>query len=159
MAKIKIVVSVVKAIPDPPQSPAPTTPGDQVAFTEDVVLKQYKKKKPGHGLPQKDEDRLAGTHSGFLTLLRIAKPGDRFFQPGTFVAQYVATYKFNDLPKTPLKNGQITAQGIVLFDGNGNRIPPTKFAVTGGTDAFDEAQGDVLELHNISDDREFHIEL
>ena len=49
--------------------------------------------------PDKEEDRLAGIHSGALTLLRKAQPGDRFYQPNTFIVQYVATYKFNDLPK------------------------------------------------------------
>jgi hypothetical protein len=161
MAKIKIVVSVIDPIPAPPTGPDPTTPGDQVTFTEDVVVKQYKRKKPGHGLPKKDEDRLAGTHSGLLTLLRIAKPGDRFFPPDTFVFQYVATYKFNKLAKTPLKKSQITGQGIVLFDPTTNtRLEvPNRFAITGGTDAYDKARGEIIELHNATEDREIHIEL
>ena len=61
--------------------------------------------------PRKDEDRYAGIHSGTVTLLRIAGPRDRFYRPRTFVVQYVATYKFNDLRRTPLKKGGITAQG------------------------------------------------
>ena len=83
MAKIKIVVSVINPIPPVPPGPDPTTMGDELFFTEDVVLKQYKGKTPGHGLPKKEEDRFAGTHSTVLTLMRIAGPGDRFFQLAT----------------------------------------------------------------------------
>jgi hypothetical protein len=55
----------------------------------------------------------------------------------------VATYKFNDLRRTPLKKGQVTAPGLVLFRGLSltDFIPletPNKFAITGGTDAYDE---------------------
>jgi hypothetical protein len=106
MAKIEIVLSAIEPIPPPLPGPDLTTAGDELTFTDDLVLKQYKGKTPGHGLPKKEKDRFAGTHSGVLTLLRIAGPGDRFFQPGTYVLQYLATYKFNDLPKTPLKKGQ-----------------------------------------------------
>jgi hypothetical protein len=107
MAKIKIVLSALPPIPPPPQTPPPPDPplGRQETFTDDLVLKQYNRKKPKHGLPKKEEeeeeeeDRLAGIHSGTLTLLRKAQPGDRFYQPNTYVVQYVATYKFNDLPR------------------------------------------------------------
>jgi hypothetical protein len=161
MAKIKIVVSVINPIPPVPPGPDPTTMGDELFFTEDVVLKQYKGKTPGHGLPKKEEeDRFAGTHSTVLTLMRIAGPGDRFFQLATFVFQYVATYRFNDLAKTPLKKGQITAQGVLMFDSSGNRLDlPHHFAITGGTDIYAKARGEVLELHNTSEDREFRLVL
>jgi hypothetical protein len=56
-----------------------------------------------------------------MTLLRNTGQGDRFYKPGIWVFQYVATYKFNDLPKTPLKKGQITAQGLILFDTQSRR--------------------------------------
>jgi hypothetical protein len=75
-----------------------------------------KERRPGHGLPKKEADRYAGIHSGTVTLLRKPGPGDRFYKPHFFVWQYVAAYKFNNLPKTPLKKGQITAHGLVLFD-------------------------------------------
>jgi hypothetical protein len=84
------------------------------------VLKQYNRKRPGRGLPKKEEDRYAGIHSGTVSLLRIAGPGDRFYKPHdprTFVVQYVATYKFNDLRRTPLKKGEITAQGLNQVEG------------------------------------------
>ena len=45
MAKIKIVVSVINPIPPVPPGPDPTTMGDDLFFTEDVVLKQYKGKR------------------------------------------------------------------------------------------------------------------
>jgi hypothetical protein len=161
--KIKIVVSVIKPIPPPPEPTHPAAPpvGYQVFFTEDVVLKRYKRKRPGFGLPKKDEDRYAGIHSGTLTWLRIAQQGDRFFKPGIEVIQYVATYKFNDLPKTPLKKGQITTHGLILFDGTTHTIfeKPNKYALTGGTDAYAKARGEVIELQNLTNDRELYIDL
>jgi hypothetical protein len=36
---------------------------------------------------------------------------------------------------------------------------PNKFAITGGTDAYDEAHGEIVELQNQTNDRELHIEL
>jgi hypothetical protein len=167
MARIKIIVSVIDPIgSDRRHGPFPTTPGASFSFTEDVVLKQYNRKRPGRGLPKKEEDRYAGIHSGTVTLLRIAGPGDRFYKPHnprTFVVQYVATYKFNDLRRTPLKKGEITAQGLNLLDGT--RLPPdhlekpNMFALTGGTDAYAKTRGEVIELYNCTDDRELYIEL
>jgi hypothetical protein len=107
MARIKIVVSVITGSTVHGSFP-PTTPDDHFSFTEDVVLKQYNRKRPGHGLPKKQEDRYAGVHSGTVTLLRDAGPGDRFYKLHTFVVQYVAT----NLRRTPLKKGEITAQGV-----------------------------------------------
>ena len=132
-------------------------------FTEDVVLKQYNRKRPGHGLPKKEEDRLAGTHSGTVTLLRDAGPNDRFYKPHTFVVQYVATYKFNNLRRTPLKKGEITARGLNLLDGT-RPFPthleiPNTYALTGGTDAYARTRGQVIELYNKPDDRELYIQL
>jgi hypothetical protein len=163
--KIKIVVSVIEPIPapTPPSFPTPLPLGYQLFFTEDVVLKRYKKKRPGWGLPKKDEDRYAGIHSGTLTLLRKTGPGDRFYKPGIFVWQYVATYKFNDLPKTPLKKGQITTHGLILVDTTITPHTllekPNRYALTGGTDAYAKTRGEVIELHNATNDRELYIEL
>jgi hypothetical protein len=158
-----IVVSVVGTIPQQPpfKFPANPEPGMQVPFTEDVVLKQYEKKAPGNGLPQNEAERYAGIHSGFLTLLRITATGDRFYKPDIFVYQYVATYKFNDLPQTPLKKGQITGHGLTLFDTTTHTgvEKPNKYALTGGTDAYAKTRGEVIELQNQTNDRELHIEL
>jgi hypothetical protein len=163
MARIKIVVSVIPRSTVIHGSFPPTTPDDHFSFTEDVVLKQYNRKRPGHGLPKKEEDRLAGTHSGTVTLLRDAGPNDRFYKPHTFVVQYVATYKFNDLRRTPLKKGEITARGLNLLDGT-RPFPthleiPNTYALTGGTDAYARTRGQVIELYNKPDDRELYIEL
>jgi hypothetical protein len=74
--KNQIVVSVIDPIGSPRRrGDFPTAPGASLSFTEDVVLKQYNRKRPGRGLPKKDEDRYAGIHSGTVTLLRIAGPG------------------------------------------------------------------------------------
>jgi hypothetical protein len=162
MARITIVVSVIPSIPPSPPPNFPPDPlGYRFHFTEDVVLKRYRRKRPGHGLPTKDEDRLAGIHSGTLTLVRITGPADRFYKPDIFVWQYVATYKFNDLPKTPLKKGQITGQGLVLFDTTTETHveTPGKYALTGGTDAYAQARGEIRELYNPSNDRELRIVL
>jgi hypothetical protein len=163
MARIKIVVSVIPRSTVIHGSFPPTTPDDHFIFTEDVVLKQDNRKRPGHGLPKKEEDRLAGTHSGTVTLLRDAGPNDRFYKPHTFVVQYVATYKFNDLRRTPLKKGEITARGLNLLDGT-RPFPthleiPNTYALTGGTDAYARTRGQVIELYNKPDDRELYIEL
>jgi hypothetical protein len=162
MAKIKIVVSVIPPLGSPPNyGPIPPPEGDYFSFTEDVVLKQYKGKKPGHGLPKKEEDRYAGIHLGTMTLLRHTGPGDRFYKPGIFVYQYVATYKFNNLPKTPLKKGQITGHGLLLLDTTTHTVveQPSKYAISGGTDAYAKARGEIHELHNATNDRELYVEL
>lgn len=161
MAKIKIVVSVVPPSTIPPVPPQPTPPDNQLPFTEDVVLKQYKGKTPGHGLPKKEEDRYAGIHIGFLTFLRLVGPGDRFYRPDIYLVLYVATYRFYELPKTPLKKGQITTHGVLLIDYAAKKRfeTPNKYAITGGTDAYAKARGEVVELGNPTEDRELDIEL
>jgi hypothetical protein len=162
MAKIKIVVSVINPIGSPSSNrPIPPPVGDYFDFTEDVVLKRYKKKRPGHGLPTHQADRLAGIHSGTVTLLRITGPGDRFYKPGIFVYQYVATYKFKNLAKTPLKKGQITGHGLAFFDSTTETLfeLPIRYAITGGTDVYAKARGEILELHNATNDRELYLEL
>jgi hypothetical protein len=40
---------------------------------------------PGHGLPQSPQDRLAGTHSGFATTLRVADESDQLFPEGSML--------------------------------------------------------------------------
>jgi hypothetical protein len=161
MARVKIVVSVINPIGSPPTNRPFPPAGDYFDFTEDVVLKRYKRKRPGHGLPSKQEDRFAGVHSGTMTFLRITGPGDRFYKPDIIVWQYVATYKFNNLPKTPLKKGQITGDGLLLFDTTSHTVveQPSKYAITGGTDAYARARGEIRELHNPSNDRELRIVL
>jgi hypothetical protein len=158
-----IVVSVVETIPKqaPFKFPPNPKPGLQIFFTEDVVLKQYEADTPGHGLPQNEADRYAGIHSGFLTLLRITGAGDRFYGPDIFIYEYLATYKFKDLANTPLKKGQIAGHGLSVFDTNTHTVleVPNPYAITGGTDVYAKARGEIRELHNPTNDRELHIEL
>ena len=40
------------------------TVGDQVVFDDDLELRRYEKKTLGNGLPESQQQRLAGTHSG-----------------------------------------------------------------------------------------------
>jgi hypothetical protein len=113
--------------------------------------------------PRRRRTGLPGIHSGTVTLLRIAGPNDRFYEPHTLVVQYVATYTFFDLRRTPLKKGEITAQGMNLLDRTRRPLPhidvPNSFALTGGTDAYAKTRGKVIELYNRTNDRELYIEL
>jgi hypothetical protein len=158
-----IVVSVKPTIAPQPKFNFPPNPkpGLQIFFTEDVLLKQYDAATAGHGLPQNEANRYAGIHSGFLTLLRITGAGDRFYGPDIFIYEYLAMYKFNDLPNTPLKKGQIAGHGLSVFDTNTHTVLeiPNPYAITGGTDGYAKARGQIRELHNATDDRELHIEL
>jgi hypothetical protein len=59
-----------------------------------------------------------------------------------------------------LQKGQVTAQGLLLLDSTNNFTPldtPNKFTITGGTDAYDEARGEVSELQNPTNDKELEI--
>jgi hypothetical protein len=159
MPNIKILVSVVgsfdRKIPGPPK------PGAVHIFSNDLVLEEYDNKKPGSGLPPTEQDRRAGTHSGYITLLRIAQ-NDLFFPDGTYLIQYEATYKFNTVPNTPLKKGQITAQGQLALDSKNNFKPldsPIVFAITGGTNAYVTARGQVTEEDPNTSSRRLDIQL
>ena len=156
-----IVVSVIPKIPpQPPFSfPPHPEPGLQIFFSEDVVLKQYDSQTVGHGLPQSEAARYAGIHSGFLTLLRVTRQGDRFYRPDIFLYQYLAAYRFRNLPNTPLTQGQITGHGQYLLDTTTHTLvePQIKYAITGGTDAYANARGEIVELGNQTNDRELHV--
>jgi hypothetical protein len=95
MTTIQILVKVIEhldvELPDPPG------PGHRFLFSNDLALERYDDSTPGSGLPQDEDQRLAGTHSGFVTLLRVAGANDRFFPDGSDLWQYDATYKFNTL--------------------------------------------------------------
>jgi hypothetical protein len=110
--KIEILVGVMPPVGAIPSQP-PTNPavGDQEVFDDDLVLTRYNNRTPGNGpndLPQNPAQRQAGTHSGTLTLLRIAQANDRYFPQGAFLIQYQGTYRFKTLPNTPLAEGQVT---------------------------------------------------
>ena len=123
----------------------PPAVGDRGIFSNDLRLDRYNQRTPGsqpNDLPQNPAQRRAGTHSGSVTLLRIAGANDLFFPPGSFLMEYDATYMFNALANTPLQKGQVTARGVFLVDTNGNPLePPITFAITGGTEAYDSARG------------------
>ena len=93
-------------------------------FSNDFALERYDDSTPGKGLPEAQQQRLAGTHSGSVTILRIAGENDRFFPPGSLLVEYDATYKFNTLAGTPLQKGQVTARGVFLVDSDINPLEP-----------------------------------
>src|SRR5215216_518617 len=97
--------------------PGPPGPGHRSLFSNDLVLDRYDGSTPGSGLPQNEGQLLAGTHSGFLTVLRDAAATDRFFPPGSRLFQYEGTYKFNTLDDTPLQKGQVTATRRASLSG------------------------------------------
>ena len=146
MPTIKILVRI-----DPDNSAyhevdGPIEMGKRFLFTEDLFLEEYDDSTPGNGLPVNPNDRLAGTHSGEATLVRVTQPGDRLFPEPSLLFQYEATYKFNTLDDTPLQKGQVTAQGVLLFGSNNNQLePPVRFAITGGTGPYNTAHGKITE--------------
>jgi hypothetical protein len=158
--KIELLVRVMAPVGVTQQHfPGPAV-GDRVVFDNDLVLERYERQTPGNGLPQLEQARLAGTHSGTVTLLRIAAASDRFYQPSSFLIQYVGTYKFNTVASTPLEKGQVTTQGVFRLDNTFNPIEtPIRFAVTGGTDAYVGARGQVTEGVPNADKRLLEIEV
>ncbi len=109
-------------------------------FSDDLVLERIDNKKPGAGLPGSPQNRLAGTHSGFATTLRVADANDQFFPEGSMLFQYEGTYLFDavtaDLP-SDLARGQVIARGVALLDGNFDPLKPLTFAIVGGTGAYE----------------------
>ena len=121
-------------------------PGKRFVFSDDLVLERYDDSTPGSGLPQNQNQRLAGTQSGVLTIVRIAAADDRFFPANSRLVQFEGTYKFNTLDDTPLQKGQVTAQGVLLFGSNNNQLePPFRFAITGGTGPYNTAHRKITE--------------
>ena len=95
-----------------------------------------------------------------MTLLRIAGANDRFYPAGSVVLEYEGTYRFNAVPNTPLEKGQVTARGVAIFDANGDPFePPITFAITGGTEAYESARGQIVEGVPNADDRLLKIEI
>jgi hypothetical protein len=128
--------------------PGPIEPGKRFVFTNNLRLDRYDDSTPGSGLPEDPNDRMAGTHSGVETIVRVVEPGavDPFFPSPSLLVQYEATYKFNALDDTPLQKGQLTAQGLVLVDSDFNALEtPIGFAITGGTGPYSTAHGTITE--------------
>ena len=124
----------------------PGAPRYRFVFSDDLVLERIDDKAPGTGLPQSSQNRLAGTHSGFATTLRVADANDKFFPEGSMLFQYEGTYMFDavtaDLP-TDLPKGQVIVRGVALFDRNFDPLKPMTFAIVGGTQAYEGAGGEV----------------
>ena len=122
--------------------PGPRGPGKRFAFGEDLVLQRIDNRTPGNGLPQSEQNRRAGTHSGFITVLRIAEAGDNFFPVGTELLQYEATFLLNAV--AGLMSGQVTTRGVLTLLPGQPEATHT-FAIVGGTEAYKEARGQMIE--------------
>jgi len=126
----------------------PDAPRYRFVFSDDLVLERIDNKKPGNGLPQSPQHRLAGTHSGFATTLRVADANDKFFPEGSMLFQYEGTFMFDavipDLP-TALPKAQVIVRGVALLDGNFEPLRPLTFAIVGGTAAYEGASGEVIQ--------------
>jgi hypothetical protein len=112
----------------------PSDIGDRLFFSDLLALENG-------GLP-------AGTHSGFLTVLRFVEVGDPYLPGADLLWQLEATYKLNavggNLPPG-LKEGQITTHGLLLVRNHERLGNEARFAITGGTDAYANARGQVIE--------------
>ena len=124
----------------------PGAPRHRFVFSDDLVLERIDNKKPRTGLPESPQSRLAGTHSGFATTLRVADANDKFFPEGSMLFQYEATYVFDaviaDLP-IDLPRGQVIARGTTLLAANFDPLKPLIFAIVGGTGGYKGASGQV----------------
>ena len=78
---MQILVSVVP-VSGGVVNPSPPGPGHRFFFTENLLLRGY------DGVAQNGQ--LTGSHSGFVTTLRIAQAGDIYPQ-GSYLFQYEAT--------------------------------------------------------------------
>jgi hypothetical protein len=127
----------------------PGAPRYRFVLSDDLVLERIDNKKPGKGLPESPQNRLAGTHSGFATTLRVADANDQFFPEGSMLFQYEGTFTFDaviaDLP-TDLPRGQVIVRGVALFDGNFDPLKPLTFAIVGGTGAYEGTSGQVCQF-------------
>jgi hypothetical protein len=129
--------------PDPPEPPR-----HRFIFSDDLIVERIDDLVPGTGLPQSAQDRLAGTHSGFATTLRVADANDRYFPVGSMLFQYEGTFLF-DAVTAPLPaglpSGQVIARGVALFDRNFEPLRPLTFAIVGGTGPYQAASGQVAQ--------------
>jgi hypothetical protein len=181
---MRIVVRVVDTpafyeYVDPGATQPPGTPGHRFVFSNNIVVERVDNKTPGHGLPPAEQDRAAGTHSGFVTTVRIAAAPDAFFDfpPGpagvdAYLMEYQGTYEFNEVTRTTppgtakvvLRKGQVTARGVLVarLDPTDQHLVPVelfKFAITGGTGPYKMAHGQVTEPYPPGDERHLNIRL
>jgi hypothetical protein len=87
---MEIVLLVTGTVSD--EVPGPRRPGKRFVFSDDLVLERIDNRIPGNGLPQEPQDRRAGTHSGSVTVLRIAAADDKYLPGGGELFEYEGTY-------------------------------------------------------------------
>jgi hypothetical protein len=138
---------------EPVQGPPPSGPGQRFVFSKNLVLDRIDDSTPENGLPQTPEQRLAGSYSGLVTVLRVATASDPFYQSGSYLFQYEAIYRFDAVANTPLQKGQIAAHGVFygLVNSSGQfqpLDPPNSLAITGGTEIYSTARGQITQQPN-----------
>jgi hypothetical protein len=151
---MQIVVSNVLQDPvnEAVKGPPPKGPGKRFVFSKNLVLERLDNNTPGAGLPQSPQQRHAGTYSGLVTVLRVAKPNDVFLQPGSYLLNYEVVYRFTALANTPLQRGQISAHGVFYGFAVAGHLQsidsPNRLAITGGTQAYQTARGQISQQPN-----------
>lgn len=153
---MQILLRVSKG-PVDQELPGPFGPGKQFVFSKNLVVLRIVDNSnhtytPGHGLPKKKKNRRVGTYSGLVTTFRIADVNDKFVPPFSELFQYESTYKFKAMRNTPLKKGQIIERGMINLDPNLNTLEPKTFAITGGTNAYATARGQITAPGETSGD-------
>ena len=112
--------------------PGPFKPGWRIAFSDDLLTSDQLN--PGPAFTPVGED--IGDHSGFSTLVRLGDPN---------LLMYEATHSLHPAQSTPNEplRGQVTTRGVLSFypwaQGQSKTV-----AITGGTDAYANARGQVI---------------
>jgi hypothetical protein len=97
---------------------------------------------------------LAGTHSGTLSLRRIAEADDGVLANEVRVIEYEATFVLNAVAYDGqhLDAGQVTARGVWYgnkdhhpVDAQGQPVNERRYAVTGGTGPYRVVRGNGFE--------------
>jgi hypothetical protein len=141
---MKIVLQVVAKPVAEFVKPGHGGPGYRFAFSENLDLVSIDGKTPPAQV-------RAGTFSGFGTTLRISAAGDDYFPAGGHLLQVEGTFRLNALAGG-LQEGQITARGVSLTKNDKNVGTPM-FAITGGTQTYANARGQVTETTEQGKDR------
>jgi hypothetical protein len=112
--------------------PGPFKPGKQITFSDDLL--NSAQLNPGPDFTPVGED--IGNHSGFSTLVRLGPP---------HLFMYEATHSLHPAQSTPNQPllGQVMTRGVLSFDPWAEGQSKT-VAITGGTDAYANARGQVI---------------
>ena len=86
------------------------------------------------------------------------------YPKGSFLMQYEGIYRFKSALSTPVRKGQVVARGVLHgnLDRNGILVPldgPVKLAITGGTDVYQTARGQIIERDPLPENRLLDIQL